>query len=69
MFFFIIIVVGVGFVGFEVVLVVVKFGVCVWFFEMCLQKMIFVYCIVNFVEFVCLISFGGEGEMQSKGLL
>lgn len=48
-----IVVIGVGFVGVEVVNVIVKFGIKVKFFEMKLKKFLLVYKIDIFVEFVC----------------
>lgn len=50
-------IIGVGLVGFEVVWQIVQVGVQVVLYEMCFKVEIFVYCIGDCVEIVCLNSF------------
>ena len=62
-------VVGAGLAGSEAALAAAKLGVRVRLFEMRPQKMTPAHRTANFAELVCSTSLGGEGEMQSKGLL
>ena len=64
-----IIVIGAGLAGSEAALAAAKQGVRVRLFEMRPVKMTPAHRTGNFAELVCSTSLGGEGEMQSKGLL
>lgn len=62
-------VIGAGLAGSEAALAAAKAGVRVKLHEMRPQKMTPAHRTANFAELVCSTSLGGEGEMQSKGLL
>lgn len=62
-------VIGAGLAGSEAALAAAKQGVRVRLFEMRPVKMTPAHRTGNFAELVCSTSLGGEGEMQSKGLL
>ncbi|MBB5235187.1 methylenetetrahydrofolate--tRNA-(uracil(54)-C(5))-methyltransferase (FADH(2)-oxidizing) TrmFO [Deinococcus budaensis] len=62
-------VVGAGLAGSEAALAAARLGVRVRLFEMRPVKMTPAHRTGNFAELVCSTSLGGEGEMQSKGLL
>ena len=62
-------VIGAGLAGSEAALAAARLGVRVRLFEMRPQKMTPAHRTANFAELVCSTSLGGEGEMQSKGLL
>ena len=61
--------IGAGLAGSEAALAAAKQGVRVRLFEMRPVKMTPAHRTGNFAELVCSTSLGGEGEMQSKGLL
>ncbi len=62
-------VIGAGLAGSEAALAAAKLGVLVRLHEMRPVKMTPAHRSGNFAELVCSNSLGGEGEMQSKGLL
>lgn len=62
-------VIGAGLAGSEAALAAARLGVRVRLHEMRPQKMTPAHRTANFAELVCSTSLGGEGEMQSKGLL
>ncbi|MFC6590862.1 methylenetetrahydrofolate--tRNA-(uracil(54)-C(5))-methyltransferase (FADH(2)-oxidizing) TrmFO [Deinococcus lacus] len=62
-------VIGAGLAGSDAALAAAKLGVRVRLFEMRPAKMTPAHRTAHFAELVCSTSLGGEGEMQSKGLL
>lgn len=62
-------VIGAGLAGSEAALAAARLGVRVRLFEMRPVKMTPAHHTGQFAELVCSTSLGGEGEMQSKGLL
>lgn len=62
-------VIGAGLAGSEAALAAARAGVRVRLHEMRPGKMTPAHRTANFAELVCSTSLGGEGEMQSKGLL
>lgn len=62
-------VIGAGLAGSEAALSAAGLGVHVRLYEMRPHKMTPAHRTANFAELVCSTSLGGEGEMQSKGML